>query len=370
MTDFTRGRTAIKYIFFEMLPSFLLGVFVFVFILLMFQALRLTEFLLVHGVKLETVAQIMGYLSISFLPVILPMSLLFAVLLTYGRLSSDSEIVSMKALGLNMKHLSFPALLLAFIVALGAAETSFYLAPWGNRRFEVLINELGRLKAGATIREGVFSEGFFDLVVYANQVDSKAGTLEKVFIYDERDSKSPLTIIAKEGQIINSEDNREGNKALLRLRDGNIHRTSGGTYTKIDFTSYDINLFDPVQFNQKKKSLPSFTIDEIKTDLKRTDLEPKRTNELKIEFHRRWALSAACFIFALLGIGLGTTTNKRAAKSNGLVLSIGLIVCYWILYVTAEGVAKNGHVPVWIAIWSVNAVFGVASLVTLRRTRT
>ena len=72
-----------------------MGVVVFVSILLLFQGLRLTEFILIHGVKTETILRIMMYLSISFLPVILPMSLLFSVLLTYTRLSQDSEIVAL-----------------------------------------------------------------------------------------------------------------------------------------------------------------------------------------------------------------------------------------------------------------------------------
>ena len=52
-----------------MLPSFLIGVMVFLGILLMFQALRLTEFILIHGVELKTIGQITVYLSVSFLPV-------------------------------------------------------------------------------------------------------------------------------------------------------------------------------------------------------------------------------------------------------------------------------------------------------------
>jgi lipopolysaccharide export system permease protein len=169
-----RGFQAVRYIFFETLPAFIMGVVIFVSILLMFQALRLTEFVLVHGVGIKTILQIMLYLSVSFLPVILPMSLLFSVLLTYSRLSNDSEIVALKSLGLSMLQLTVPAILLAAAATLMSAQTSFYLGPWGNRKFEVLINELGQQKAGATIKDGVFSEGFFDMVVYANKVDSKA----------------------------------------------------------------------------------------------------------------------------------------------------------------------------------------------------
>ena len=92
-----KNRRVFVYILSETIPSFLLGVFIFICVLLMFQSLRLTEFLLVHGIKWTTLARIMGYMSISFLPMLLPMSLLFAILLTYNRFSLDSEIIALKA---------------------------------------------------------------------------------------------------------------------------------------------------------------------------------------------------------------------------------------------------------------------------------
>src|SRR5437868_11670637 len=102
MFSIFNGQKAAQYIFFEMLPSFILGLIVFVSIILMFQVLRLTEFALVHGVDLKTIAEIVGYICISMLPALFPMSLLFAIILTYGRLSSDSEVVALKASGLHM----------------------------------------------------------------------------------------------------------------------------------------------------------------------------------------------------------------------------------------------------------------------------
>jgi lipopolysaccharide export system permease protein len=361
-----RGLQAIRYIFFETLPAFLMGVLVFIFILLMFQALRLTEFVLVHGVSAKTVAELMLYLSVSFLPVILPMSLLFSVLLTYSRLSNDSEIVALKSLGLSMGQLTIPAIGLALAATLMSAQTSFYLGPWGNRRFEVLINDLGQQKVGATIKDGVFSEGFFDLVVYANKVDSKAGILSDVFIYDERDSKAPITIIAKEGQLIR-EKTPAGLSALLRLNNGNVHRTHQNTYTKVDFATYDINLFDPHSFAEKKKSPPSMTLDELNTELDRDDLSTKDRRKLQVEYHRRWSLSFACLIFALLGVGLGTVTNRRAARGGGFVICLVALITYWILYVSAEGLARSGALPAAVGLWLVNAIFLAVALKALKK---
>ena len=362
-----RGLLAIRYIFFEILPSFLLGGSIFVAILLMFQALRLTEFVLVHGVPMVTIFHILLYLSVSFLPVILPMSLLFSVLLTYSRLSMDSEVVAFKSLGLSMWTLAAPAVLVGLIATLMSAQTSFYLGPWGNRQFELLINELGRQKVGATLKEGVFSEGFFDMVVYANKVDSNTGKLQDVFIYDEHEAKNPITIIAREGRVI-QEKTLMGDKALLRLSNGNIHRTLNDNYTKVDFDSYDINLFNPIEISEKKKSAQSMSIDELRAQLNKGQLDPKQKRKLEIEFHRRWSLSGTCLVFALLGVGLGVVTNRRSSKGGGFVICLVLLVAYWVLYLSAEGVARNGWLPASVALWGVNVLFALAAYRSLKQT--
>jgi len=362
-----RARLANKYIFFEMLPSFLMGVFIFIFIILMFQSFRLTEDIIIHGAHVNTILKILFYLTISFLPVVLPMSLLFAVLLTYSRLSSDSEIIALKALGLNIYNLILPAILLGVLIAVASAQTSYYVAPWGNRKFEVLLHKLGETKAGITIKEGVFSEGFFDMVVYANKVDSKHNLLKKVFIYDERDPKSPLTIIAKKGKLIR-ESSLSGEKAFLRLFDGNIHKNNKEDYTKVDFSTFDINLFDPINQTKKIKTPLSYTLTDLRQAMKTPKKYDKRMfKRLEIELYRRSALAFACLVFALLGVGLGITTNKRSGKGNGMVLCIGIVVGYWIIYAALENLARSGSIPVLVATWTGNIVCLVFAFNRLRK---
>ena len=358
--------TASRYIFFELLPGFFLGVLIFIFILLSFQVLRLTEFVLLHGVDLTTIGKIMGFLTVSFLPAVLPMSLLFSILLGFSRLSNDSEIVALKACGLSMFHMALPAVLLGVLIAIFSANTSFDWAPWGNRQFEVLITKLGTAKAAANIREGTFSEGFFDMVVYANRVDSKQNTLEDVFIFDEREPKSPVTIIAKGGRIVpNEQDPRKG--ALLRLNRGNIHRTQEDTYTRVDFESYDINLMRPLQEAFLEKTTLSLTLRDLierKDDL---SLSLEKRREYQSEFHKRWAIAVACLIFSLLGVSLGTVANRRGAKSNSLLISLGIIVTYWIFYVLGDNFARQGVLPPWLAIWSANFIFSILGIHFFRK---
>lgn len=359
----SKNWRAMFYIFREILPGFLVGLVVFISILLMFQVLRLTEFILLHGGAIEVVAELVTYMSVSFLPAILPMSVIFSVIMTYGRLSTDSEVIAMKSLGIDMWSLTGPAAILGVIVALLSALSSFYIGPWGNRKFEILMSQLGSQKVTAAIREGAFAEGFYDLVVYANKVNEQEGILNNVFIYDERKGNMPVTIISKKGIVLKSKNNFS---STLRLIDGSIHRTADELYTKINFKTYDIFLSNPNQIQIKEKSPPSMTLSELRGALNKTE-EPKTEIKLLAELHKRWSITFACFVFAIFGVGLGIVTQRRTQKSGGFVISIGLIVVYWILHISMESAARNGFLTPGIALWIPSILFFGASIYSLRK---
>ena len=352
-----------------MLPVFLLGVFVFLSITLLFQSFYLTEYILGYGLQFGTVVQIILYISIGSLAVILPMALLFAVLLTYGRLSTDSELIALKALGLNNSHFLFPAVVLGLLVCFLSAQTSFYLAPWGNRKVETLLHQLKKFKPQIIVKEGVFSD-FFDIIIYANKVDQKTGLLEKVFIYDERKKNSPLTITAKVGKLTTGrqiDSKRTGNSAYLQLVEGSIHRASKESYTKVDFKRNEIKLFDTVNLTYKKKTPRSYSLSDLEEALRAHVLPAEKLRTLSVELHRRWAFAIACLIFAVLGVGLGTTSYRRSGKSTGFVLCLGVVIVYWALYASLENMSKSGTLPVVIAVWAPNTLFAIGAWLSMRR---
>lgn len=351
-----KNRRVFAYILSEIIPSFLLGVFIFICVLLMFQALRLTEFMLVHGIRYTSILKIMGFMSISFLPMLMPMSLLFAILLSYNRLSSDSEIIALKASGVNTGAIVIPSFLFAIVVALVSSQTSYYLAPWGNRQFELLINRLGSTKAAASIKEGTFSEGFFDLVVYANKVNSQTGVLTDIFIYDEKNPKVPVTIVASEGQIV-PDSSHPGHSVLLRMFKGQIHRKSE-SHTVVNFDSFDVYLSDPIKIEEKKKSSSSLNFNELQILRNSSNLPLEQRHEYDIEYHKRSALSFACIVFCVIGLAFGIVTNRRSGKSSGFVLSVGFIIAYWVIYLSFESLVRSNKIPnTWVGIWLPNVLF-------------
>jgi lipopolysaccharide export system permease protein len=362
-----RARLAGFYIFREMLPTFILGNLVFIFILLMFQVLRLSSMMIDHGLPFSVFVEIMGYLTVSFLPICLPISLLFSILLAFGRLSADSEIVALKACGVHMGHMLMPAMVLATLVGALTAYSVFVGSPWGNRSFELLFQRLVNTKAVAAIQEGAFSEGFYDLVLYADKVDHKVGLLQKVFIYDERDNDMPITIIAQEGRLLEGDPRFPGRGVTLRLANGSIHRNSEHNYTKVDFRTYDISLVNMNADSNTEKSPPSLTYNDLMDERKNPLKDAAQHLVYLVEFHKRWAISAACLVFGILGVGAGTVTNRRAVRSGGLIISLGIMVVYWVLYLTGESLARGGTVSPLLAMWTPNVLFTGLGAWTIKR---
>ena len=303
-------------------------------------------------------------MTISLLPAILPMSLLFSVVLTFARLNSDSEIVAFKACGLSLFQMLIPVFLIGSLTSLASAQLSFDIAPWGNRKFEVLISQLGNTKAAINFKEGTFMEGFFDMVVYASKVNPTTGELEHIFIYDERQNP-PITILSKKG-FMSQNAQTTGQQVQLELREGDIHRKTT-THTKINFGKLFISLNENYQLREKDKTIQSMSLDEIRSfkGTEQTDLKMMRSFE--IEYHRRIAISFACLIFALFGSALGCNNQSRSGKSSGLVIALSVIVVYWILFVSFESVARTSKLPAFLFIWIPNFIFIIATLRTLKK---
>src|SRR6266704_5267887 len=106
------------YIIREISSLFLLGIVIFTLVLLMGRLITLTDLVVSHGVPLADVSMMILYLIPSFLVLTIPMAFLLAVLLAFGRLSSDNEIVAMKASGLALHQMMPPVIFCSFVAVL------------------------------------------------------------------------------------------------------------------------------------------------------------------------------------------------------------------------------------------------------------
>jgi lipopolysaccharide export system permease protein len=346
--------TLYRYIFREIAVPFLLGLATFTGALLMGRILQIADLVVAKGVGLSTILWLVAYLLPFFFMITIPMALLLALLLAFGRLSADSEITAMKSCGVSLFRLLPPVLACAFITYLAATVVTVYGLPWGNTSFRNLLIDIVQTRATLNLKERVFNDDFPGLVIYVDHLGREQNLMSGILIQDERNPKEPSTIFADSGMIVND----PATKTLrLSLKNGSIHRSVGkADYRLLEFQDYDltINLLQAARGTIKTEL--DMTIGELRENIRTHPADDKIRRDILIEYHRRFALPLACFVFALIGVPLGIQ-NHRSGKAAGFSISIGIILLYYIVCNIGKTLGQKGMVSPAIAVWSPDLIF-------------
>jgi len=344
------------YILKETIPILLIGLLTFTVILLMDKILKLIE-LIVSGVSFSYILMLLFFISPSFLVFTIPMAFLLGTLLSFGRLSGDSEIIAFKASGVSLYQLFLPISILSVCTYLLTTFLVFYALPWGNQGFVSTLYLIAQSKANIEIKERVFNDMFNGLVVYVDKVPIQGKKMEGILIYDERDKEKVHTIFAKEGFLVNNPETQE---VILRLLNGDIHRLESQTkvYQKMKFDTYDLRLELGKTFATWGARLKEqeMSIDEIKEKIKKMKMYGLDTTSLEVELHKRYAIPFTCIVFGLLGVPLGIQP-RRSGRSYGFILTIFIILLYYISLTTSEILAMKKTLPPFLAGWTPNFLF-------------
>jgi len=350
-------KTATLYILKEIIPIFFIGLMTFTIILLMDKILKLIEVIVTRGGSLSDVLMLFLFISPSFLIITIPVAVLLATLLTFGRLSSDSEITAFKASGMSLYQLFFPISIFALATFLLTSFLVFYGLPWGTRGFKTTLYRIARSKADFEIKERVFNDAFKGLVVYVDRIPLQGNHMEGILIYDQREKGKSHTILAKEGFVIN---NPESEEIIFRLKSGDIHRleSEAHTFQKVKFDIYDlklelINVFAAIERKLKDREM---SIDDIRGKMQKEKKTGKDTISYEVELHKRYAVPFTCIIFALIGVPLGIQPH-RSGRSYGFILSILILLAFYISLTASEILAMRKIMPAYSAGWIPNLLF-------------
>jgi len=351
-------KTTYLYVLKEILPIFFIGLMIFTVILLMDKILKLIELIVTRGVSLSKILMLLLFISPSFLIFTIPMAVLLAILLAFGRLSGDSEITAFKASGISLYQLFLPVSIFSMAAYLLTAFLVFYGLPWGNLGFKSTLYQIAQSKADVEIKERVFNDIFDGLVVYVDKVPIQGKKMEGILIHDEREKERISTIFAKEGFLTNNPKSQE---VILRLFNGDIHRFEPRTniYQKVQFNVYDLRLELAKAFTGMGKKLREheMSIVDLKERIEKKVSLGEDITPQEVELHKRYAIPFACIIFGLIGVPLGIQP-RRSGRSYGFILSILILLAYYISLTASEILALRHTLPAFLAGWAPNFLFG------------
>lgn len=394
-----------KYIILETIGPFLAGILFFTFIFVIQLLPELIRLIFNNGAPLFMSLEVFVYMLPFNIAITIPMSILMASIIGYGRLSSDNEIIVMRALGFPHMRIYMPIIILGVFTFIFSLFFNNVIMSESNYRYRALISYMVNIKPSIAVGKLEFSD-IPDMGLSIGSKYADDTSMSNVVIYDRSDTKRVIT--AKYGLWKNNEANAQ--VVTLILYDGVVQEMPGYGFISNDYTvfdSMDINIVRNVstlssherglrempawkimeKINQTKidadksvneqingmivnaynnidtnaVSITSFSNEYIQTNsAELTSLREKAMEEAVpyfyyVEFHKFISIPAACLFMVLIGAPLGIV-GKRSGKGFGFGLSVIVVVIYYLLITAAELIAGGKKVSPLIAMWFPNIV--------------
>jgi len=372
-----------RYLLAEIAGPFLVGLGIILVLFLIQKIFVLTDWAMNRGVSLWDILRLLLYLMPLILYIILPMVTLFAILLALGRLSSDSEIIALKASGVSLYRLLPPLLLFAGLVFAVCLSLSLEWIPRFQRQGRELRFRLLQRYSEAGITPRTFVDFLPQMVFYVRE--SSAAGLQGVMISQEIKPKDqpnapPDEIrlaFAERGRFLHNPATLE-NVLLLERGSFHLHDLKRDVYQTVEFDQCRLRLdFDQGQGNRE------FHLEEMGlSDLLARRLEIRAAldqpglgkaagkklrqewRDLRVSLHEKLAFSCGCLILAFWAVPLGIQP-PRSGRLRSVILSVLLAGLYNYLLVLGKAVALKGLMDPAVVLWLPNAVILVSGLYLL-----
>jgi len=358
-----------RYMFRDILLHALLGLFAITLLLVVANVLRFMEDLAAAGVGPAALGELVLTILPAYAAYALPTALLFGVLLSFGRMSAEGEIVAMRASGISAARMLPPALVLGALAAVGAVYLLFEVQPHAVGKMRVLLRQL----AGSldVVEPGRFLE-FGDRLLYVHSKGDASCPLEGVLIGSAAETgERSFYAAARCGTLV---DDPTGHTLAFVLHDGSIHfrDPDPSHYRRIKFSTMQTAI-DISEYTDPRPGSSQLTFQELlaanalpKADAERKRLEGKYGTALDVQIQRRLSFPLASLLLALVAVPLGIRP-MRSGRSAGALTAIAVMGLYWLLYSLGDTAATRGVVPAWLGLWAPNVVVLGIGILLMRR---
>lgn len=350
-----------NYILKELIGPFFLSIIIFTFVLVVGNLIKLADLIITKGVDIVSVARLFFYLLPYLLSYTIPMAMLNACLLAFGRLAGDNEIIAMRATGIKTLRLSVPVIIASLILSTALIPLNDKLIPRARYISRSILKEIGIKSPAAYLEAGTFIKAFRDYIIFIHAIDRN--TFKNIRIYQPQEGKQTRTIVAERGEII-SIPNR--NIIRLKLMNGTSDEPNPKnpeSFYKLNFKTYYMNISTSGLDGSHKldKKAKEMTLDELRSEYRKMKGKSIDLAPILTEFHKKVSLSFAPLVFVLIGIPIAIKT-RRGEKTIGFGVSLAILVVYWLMLAGSTAWSLKGAIPAWIAMWTPNIVLACAGI--------
>lgn len=335
-------------VFAELLPPFLLSVFVMSALLVLEKVYRLVTLVVENRLRTQELGLMLVYLLPQILTVTLPLAVVAAVSVTVIRHSVDSELITLRASGRSLWNYARAYFAFGLAATLLTAVFTLWIQPIAYRKYTQLQLDMIRYRAEEKIVPGEFNYDFGDKVI---RVGGKLGPREfsSVFIADKVLRPNSPVIAARHGVI---DVDQEARRVLFRLDDGHIYVTDADPElvrtVKFDTLNYRLD-FQPVD-TIETNFVWGVSTEELIREWRTADMSTTRAWRHFLELYSRFTTPVSCLAFAIAALPMGIL-DPRSGRAGNFLRALFLVVAYYLVWIgfrdLAYGRSAAPHV-LWI----------------------
>ena len=363
-------RIADRYIGRQVAMGTLYGVLVLSLVIMMGQLFKQIHPLLVeHNAPLEVVLKfVLNVLPFSLMFTV-PWGFLSAVLLVFGRLSSDHEVTSFRVAGMSLPRLAAPVFVIGALLSLGSLWLNLNVVPNSKASVTQLLYDQASRNPGSLLRPGVVSGGLGDASVkaliesrdgewvggfhlYQTRID-ESGERTRSYVHADRAS---LSVLHEQSQL----------RAKLENAYFETRKPDGGVEVAIAGNAEPllIDLRNPRHGRVRASSMTNEAIRQYLAE--NPDLDDRSSMRLVTEAHKRYSFSMACLAFAFVAVPLGLKARRRDS-SGGLLVSLMVGLGYFMFTLMVD--QFKTETAAIIVLWTPNLLCVLLGLYFFRRAR-
>jgi lipopolysaccharide export LptBFGC system permease protein LptF len=355
-----------RYVLSEVLKTFLFALAVFTFLFLLGSVFAFVRDRLSFGQILKVIPFALPYM----LTYNMPIALLVATALCYGRLTADNEVMALRTSGVHLFAITIPALLLGTAVTLGALYLQASIIPYCHFKksdiLKAIIEEFLSLRKGNNVRfnfpNGVelfcsrFESPYMEGLVIRTTQRRKEGGKEVVV---------PVVVVANQGRFFTD---KEEKNIYVELRQVSVTYDETGGSGKAFRRGLVGSLTIPLTpLIKKRRMKPKYgdiwvlrrairDLEETLRQVKITGPRPrfkleKDLAELRAEYHYRFSMSFSCLTFVLIGVSLPILLNQNSRLVPFFAGFMVVSVLFYIPFLAGKQLAESGKLAAWLGLW-------------------
>ena len=336
---------------------------------------QLLNLLVNQDVPLEIILSFVGYILPSSLTYSIPWGMLTAVLLVFGKLSAENELIALRTAGLSIYRICAPLLVLSVLCVMLCLWINVDVAPPAKAKMKNAISNIAMTNPMSLFGSDEVIDAFDGKKIY---IASKHGNeLEQVLMYDINKQGVPMQVVyADKGKL---EIDLPNKRVLLRLFEARFEQRDDEApwdLTKVrqgitaEVIPLVISLQKLYEKSQRRPGLGQMTMQELLSKDDKDDKDdPKQRSAVLTEANKRVAFSLASVVLVLIGVPLAITAQRRET-SIGFLFSLVIAFVYFFFNIVVDATRNR---PEWrpeLLIWAPNVLFialGIFMFVRLGR---